>query len=214
MYKYKYEKYKNKYLKLKLKQGGGLDSSIISHPIKGPKKIIIVLKPMLLYHGNILSDSHLTGISNVDKEIEKRISNDYTKIQKILPFYYSGAFYWYHGVGEDKLLEKQVNIIITNYKFKNGLIYLTARKSNNNGFNKDDYKAIEISFDPDNFGPDGYMLQDIIIYKGSDLKPILKKYTKDEFGTPVQFDDNENSDLVELVVRVIDILPKFVNNNY
>jgi hypothetical protein len=48
-------------------------------------------------------------------------------------------------------------------EFKNGKIYLTIRKSNGNGFSKSDYRAIEICYHPDDFGPDGYMLQDIVV---------------------------------------------------
>lgn len=211
MYHQKYLKYKQKYLELKYIRGnqdisifvGGASvkqkdlSKKIIHPIAGPKEITIVFKPFLVFNGNEFTSSYLTGIKHVDDIITERISNDHTSIKGVLPFYYKSAFYWFganeYNLSEKDLLEENVEIVPINYKFKNGLIYLTVIKSNNNGFNESDYKAINIAFDPNDFGPDNYMLQDIVIYEGDELAPIVKQYDGDD-------------NVAELAVDVIDIL--------
>ena len=224
-YKHKYLKYKKKYLDLKNKFFNGENKSNfdenqdrnelkkIIHPIAGPKKITIILKPFLVYNGSENADSYLTGVESVDNIISDRIAQDYTKIKNILPFYYESAYYWFDsGLGEEKLLEKNINIKITDYEFKNGLIYLTAIKSNNNGFNQSDYQAIRICFDPDDFGPDGYMLQDIVIYDGSDTKQIIEKLEQKNKSSSISQSHilgygGDDEDVLELAVRVVDILP-------
>ncbi len=76
-------------------------------------------------------NTHLTGINNIDTIINNRITNDYTNIKNILPFYYKSAFYWFDskrfGISENDLLEKNVEIEIMDYQFKNNLIYLTIK---------------------------------------------------------------------------------------
>lgn len=179
----------------------------ITHPIDGPKKITIVLKPFLVYNGSTFLDTYLTGNSKIDSIITKRIEVDYTRLQNILPYYYEIPFHTYGtGLEENELLEKNVEIKCIDYEFKNGLIYMTVKKSNDNGFSKNDRKAIKICFDPYDFGPDNYMLQDIIIYQGNNLKPIIKEIEK-KYSPLFKFSDDENTDLVlELAVEVVNIL--------
>ena len=216
MYNYhdKYIKYKKKYLDLKhrlINQYGGHEPlRHIITPINGPKEITIILKPFLVYDGNIFHSNHKTGIDKVDNIIEKRIAVDYTKIKKILPFYYESAYAWFDsGFKESDLLEKNVKIETIDYQFKNGLIYLKVKKSNNNGFNKNDYKAIRICFDPHDFGPDGYMLQDITIYSGPELEPFINKIKQKKLKNSLVDNGNKQSNeyTVELAVEVKTILP-------
>ena len=171
-YLYKYKKYKKKYLdyKKEIRMQGGSQSNVLKkiiHPIKGPNEITVVLKPFLVYNGNQFANTYQTGIQKVDKIIEKRIAKDHTNIKRIVNFYYESVYYWFDsGLSEKDLLEKNLDIITSGYKFKDGFIYLKLKKSNNNGFNESDYEAIKICFDPYDFGPDAYMLQDIEIYQG------------------------------------------------
>jgi hypothetical protein len=206
MYKHKYIKYKTKYYNLLKKQkpddeNDNQELKHITKPIIGPKKITIVLKPFLVLNGEF-TNSYLTGINKIDNIIEQRIANDYTKIKGILPFYYESLFYKYgsekFGLKED-MVEKNIGIKILDYKFENGLIYLTVSKSNNNGFNKADYTAIKISFDPYDFGPDGYMIQDIVIFDWGETQQISNKHKNNL--------NNAEEPIAELVVEVVDIIP-------
>lgn len=232
-YQHKYYKYKVKYLQYKNNNNNNNKAQAISknynknklkdiiHPINGPKEVIVVLKPFLIYDGSQNTESHLTGIQNIDDIITERISVDKTDLKNVLPFYYQSAYYWYDsGLDEKDLLEEDVEIEVFDYKFNNGLIFLSIRKSNNNGFNKADYRAIKICFDPYNFGPDGYMLQDITIYEGEELKPYLDPLRGehkvvipaniqaliDSYGIT-----DEPEYYVEIAVHVIDILPHLNN---
>ena len=180
------------------------------------------MRPFLVFGGNQFSKNYLIGNDRIDTIIKNRILKDYTNIKNILPFYYESAFYWFDsekfGLKEEDLLEKNVGIRTVNYRFINGSIYLTVCKTNNNGFDDADYKAIKICFDPDDFGPDGYMLQDITIYQGPEIAEIVKQLKQNNYqnilnkypNMPAKVDETDSS--AELALNVIDIIPHLKKN--
>lgn len=179
---------------LNIIQKGGLARkgvTIIKHPIDGPNEIEVILKPFLIYNGNQYQKTYLTGINKIDKIIKKRIIMDYTRIKEIP----RNALYFTESGLEQGVLLKPIR-----YQFKNKLIYLFLKKTNNNGFSHEDYNAIKDYFDPEISGPDTWMSGNIIIYEGSELKKTKRKFDYDRY-------------IVELGVRVIDIKPHLSKKN-
>lgn len=152
-------------------------------------EIEVVLKPFLIYNIKDYADSYLTGISTIDNVITERIKKDYTNISRIADY---ATKYDKHYRNTD------AKMICSDYQFKNGLIYLKLHKSNNEPFNKHDYKAIKNAVEIYDNGPETWMEDNIIIYEGPELAKTGKKFIYDKY-------------LVELAIDIVDITPHIKN---